>query len=64
MADRESHQDGKDGGGGRGPLVAVAVMVLLIAIGWLVVRELTATARLQDCLMSGRTNCAPVEAPK
>jgi hypothetical protein len=39
---------------------AIAVVVL-VALGWVLVRELSASARLQDCVMSGRTNCAPIE---
>jgi hypothetical protein len=27
------------------------------------VQKLGQSARLQDCLMSGRTNCAPIAAP-
>jgi hypothetical protein len=39
---------------------AIAV-VTLVVLGWVLVRELSASARLQDCVMSGRTNCAPIE---
>ena len=41
----------------RGPLIALAVVVLLFLVGWLLSRELYATGRLEDCYMSGRTNC-------
>jgi hypothetical protein len=40
----------------------VVVLVLAIA-GLLLVRELGKKSRLEDCLMSGRSNCAPIEAP-
>lgn len=40
------------------------IVVLLLAIaGLLLVRELAKKSRLEDCLMSGRSNCAPIEAP-
>lgn len=29
--------------------------------GWLIVRRIMADSKLQDCVMSGRKNCAPVE---
>ena len=48
-------------GNGRGSLVALGVVLLLFAIGWFLARELYASGKLQDCLMSGRTNCAPIE---
>ena len=38
-------------------LGAVAVTLLLIVIGLFLVRELHAKAALEDCLLSGRTNC-------
>jgi hypothetical protein len=44
-----------------GPLIALAVVVLLSVVGWLVVARLMEMSRLQDCVMSGRKNCAPVE---
>jgi hypothetical protein len=44
-----------------GTLIALAVVLVLAGVGWLVVRQLMADAKLQDCVMSGRKNCAPVE---
>ena len=40
----------------------VVVLVLAIA-AILLVRELGKKSRLEDCLMSGRKNCAPIEVP-
>ena len=40
----------------------IIILALAIAGVWLV-RELREKSALEDCLMSGRTNCAPVEAP-
>jgi hypothetical protein len=45
----------------RGPLVALGVVVLLFVVGWLLARELSADGKMGDCLMSGRTNCAPID---
>lgn len=47
----------------RGPLIALMAVVLLLAASLFLVRELSASARLQDCLLSGRTNCAPIKTP-
>jgi len=49
--------------GQRGPLVALGVVVLLLVIGWLLAHELYANGKLEDCLLSGRTNCATIPAP-
>jgi flagellar biogenesis protein FliO len=40
----------------------IIILALAIAGVWLV-RELRQKSALEDCLMSGRTNCAPIEAP-
>jgi hypothetical protein len=40
----------------------VAVVVLVVG-GWLLMRRMAADAKLQDCVMSGRKNCAPVDQP-
>ncbi len=45
----------------RGLLVAIAIVILLLAGAMVLVRQLTASARMQDCLASGRTNCAPIK---
>jgi hypothetical protein len=47
-------------GNSRGPLVALCVVALLFVIGWLLAHELYDTGKMEDCLMSGRTNCAPI----
>jgi hypothetical protein len=45
----------------RGPLIAMGAVVLLVVIGWFLTQALHNSGRLEDCLMSGRTNCAPVQ---
>ncbi len=45
----------------RATLIGAAVAIVLVLGGWWLARELTAASRMQDCLMSGRTNCNPIE---
>jgi hypothetical protein len=40
----------------------IVILVLAIA-GVVLVRELAKNASLEDCLMAGRRNCAPIEVP-
>ena len=40
----------------------IVILVLAIA-GVVLVRELAKNARMEDCLMSGRRNCAPLDVP-
>jgi hypothetical protein len=44
----------------RGALIALIVIVVLLAGGLWLSRTLHETGRIQDCVMAGRTNCAPV----
>jgi hypothetical protein len=46
----------------RGALIGLGLLVLLIVGGLLLARQLRGTAQMQDCLMSGRSNCAPIDA--
>ena len=47
----------------RAAVAGLIVTVLLVAGSLLLVHALSRTARLQDCVMSGRTNCAPIDSP-
>ena len=38
-------------------LAALAVVLMLIVVSLLLVRELRSQAEIQDCVMSGSTNC-------
>ncbi len=44
-------------------LMGFVVILLLAIAGVVLVRELAKKANLEDCLMSGRRNCAPIELP-
>jgi hypothetical protein len=46
----------------RRPAIAgLAIAVVLLVVGWWLARELTAASKMQDCLMSGRTNCNQIQ---
>lgn len=44
-------------------LIGFVVILVLAIAGVVLVRELAKKARLEDCLMAGRHNCAPIETP-
>jgi hypothetical protein len=48
----------------RGPLIALVVVVLVVLAAIVLIRELSTAGRLEDCLLSGRTNCAPIGTPE
>ena len=49
------------GGNRRGAIVGLIIAGVLLAIGIWLARDLTAASRLQDCVLSGRTNCNVIE---
>ena len=57
---RESDDESQDGRGRRAALVAIIVIAVLAVGGWWMNTRLHQAGRLQDCVMAGRTNCAPV----
>jgi hypothetical protein len=44
-------------------LLGLIVILSLAIVGIVLVRQLGREAELEDCLMQGRTNCAPIELP-
>jgi hypothetical protein len=46
----------------RAALIGLIAAVVLVLVGLLVVHVLGEAGRVQDCALSGRTNCAPVDA--
>ncbi len=44
-------------------LMGLVIVLALAIAGVVLVRDLSAESKLEDCLMSGRTNCAPIEVP-
>jgi hypothetical protein len=45
----------------RGALIALLVVAALVIGGIWLSQSLHSSGRLQDCVMAGRTNCAPVQ---
>ena len=55
-------QPGPRGGDSRrGAIAGLMIAIVLLAIGIWLARDLTAASKLQDCVMSGRTNCNVIE---
>lgn len=47
----------------RGALIGLAVVLLLVVVAYFLVTALRENASMEDCLMSGRRNCAPIDVP-
>jgi len=53
--------DQDDGNNRRGAMVGLVIAIVLLAVGIWLARDLSAASKLQDCVMSGRTNCNTIE---
>jgi hypothetical protein len=54
-------QDSESDGSRTPAMAGLAIAVVLLVVGLWLARELTAASKMQDCLMSGRTNCNVIE---
>jgi len=57
--DKDPEEKGADRSSVR--LAGLAVILLLAVIALFLVQKLRSQSNLEDCLMQGRTNCAPIE---
>jgi hypothetical protein len=48
----------------RGAIAGLIVAAVLLAVGVWLARDLTKASKMQDCVMSGRTNCNVIEPAK
>jgi hypothetical protein len=53
--------DPRGGGSRRGAIAGLLIAAAMLAAGLWLARELTAASKMQDCLMSGRTNCNVIQ---
>ena len=47
----------------RGAVIGLIVLLALVVAGYFLMTALRQNANLEDCLMAGRRNCAPIEVP-
>ena len=54
-----------DGGSGnrRGALIGLVITSALVVAGYYLMTVLRHQGQVEDCLMSGRSNCAPIDLP-
>ncbi|HXQ42417.1 MAG TPA: hypothetical protein VN821_14200 [Candidatus Udaeobacter sp.] len=46
----------------RAALAGLVFVLALVVAGLFLARELRGVSQLQDCVMAGRTNCAPIDS--
>ncbi len=53
--------DSNHGDSRRGAVAGLIIAVIIVAFGLWLAHDLTAASKMQDCVMSGRTNCNVIE---
>lgn len=48
----------------RAAVAGLIVVLLLVVVGYFLMEALRHESNLEDCLLSGRRNCAPIELPQ
>ncbi|WP_456623873.1 MULTISPECIES: DUF2273 domain-containing protein [unclassified Bradyrhizobium] len=57
----KSQPAARSGNNRRGAIAGLIIAIVILGVGWWLARDLTAASRMQDCLMSGRSNCNVIE---
>ena len=60
---RRSHENEQDAERRTAALMGFIIILVLAIAGVVLVREISRTVRIEDCLMAGRHNCVPIEVP-
>jgi hypothetical protein len=60
---RRSHENEQDAERRTAALMGFIIILVLAIAGVVLVREISRTVRIEDCLMAGRRNCVPIEVP-
>lgn len=61
MTQNDDHNAQRHTANRRASLVALGVVIALFVIGWMLTRELYSNSKIEDCVLSGRTNCVPID---
>jgi cell division septal protein FtsQ len=61
VAENSNRNSSRENTNRRASLVALGVVIVLFVIGWVLTRELYSNSKIEDCVLSGRTNCVPID---
>jgi hypothetical protein len=63
MTQRDQRENEPEPDSRRGALIGLVVVAVLVVVSYFLVTALRQNSDMEDCLMSGRKNCAPIEVP-
>ncbi|HTT84976.1 MAG TPA: hypothetical protein VMF67_15980 [Rhizomicrobium sp.] len=56
-------EDEDDGERQRSFVIALVAIIVIVVIGFFLVWKMWQNEKLQECLMTGRRDCAPIDIP-
>jgi hypothetical protein len=59
----DPHDNGDEPDSRRPAVIGLVLVLALVVAAYFLVTALRKNADLEDCLMAGRHNCAPIETP-
>jgi hypothetical protein len=59
----DPHDEPPEGDSRRAAVIGLIVVLVLVVAGYFLMTALREKADLEDCLMAGRKNCAPIDVP-
>ena len=59
----DPHNNDHDDESRRPAIIGLLLVLVLVVAGYFLVTALHNNSQLEDCLMSGRRNCAPLDVP-
>ena len=59
----DQHDDDRDHESRRPAVIGLLLVLGLVVAGYFLATALHRNSQLEDCLMSGRANCNPIELP-
>ena len=62
-AAKQPHDDESEHDSRRPALIGLILVLVLVVVSYFLVTALRRNSDLEDCLLSGRRNCAPIETP-
>jgi predicted negative regulator of RcsB-dependent stress response len=63
MTEPSPDDEDDDGARQRSFVMALAAVVVIVVLGFLLVWKMWQNEKLQECLLTGRRDCAPIDVP-
>ncbi|HEY3639242.1 MAG TPA: hypothetical protein VGK90_13930 [Rhizomicrobium sp.] len=63
MTEPQNEDDDDDGARQRNFVLALLAVIVIVVIGFFLVWKMWQNEKMQECLLTGRRDCAPIDIP-